>query len=74
MAVTQKVGLQAWLRCQELLTIKTETGLTWPELAKVTGFHQVSLRQWGNAMKPMTLSALRQIRLTVENVTKIVTL
>lgn len=58
----RKVGLKALEGARQLRELKAEAGLSWPQLARITGFHAVSLQQWGRGAKAVSVAALQTIR------------
>jgi DNA-binding transcriptional regulator YiaG len=60
------VGLKALEGARQLREIKAAEKLSWNELARLTGFHAVSLKQWGRGAKAVSVVALRTIRRQLE--------
>lgn len=62
----RKVGLKALEGARQLRELKTGAALTWNDLARITGFHAVSLRQWARGAKAVSVVALQTIRRQLE--------
>ena len=57
-------------RANELRSLKETHGLTYELLHQITGYHAVSLRQWGSARKPLKENTIRSIRLMIAEYAK----
>lgn len=55
------------VRADELRELKDEHELTYPQFAKITGYHAISLANWVTGGKPLKERTLRAIKLMLEH-------